>query len=1447
MLKSRRLVFFSIPAALLIAAVIAYYFRPETQRRLVLEYAAPYVEKIELGHIRLTPWSLDLEGADVTYRGGRFHIGRAQARFGLLALLGRTADVRKLNLSHTTIDLIRFVPPPGPQTTFAGVLASLDTGFGLKADLLDLSADVVLSASQVLTLRLHGGGLDRSRAGHFNIDAKLGPPGATEQLAVKGTLDLSERENGSAGALDTHVRVALRPAPEAAPIALKIEAGVMAGEKPPPAPPRAKGEPPRPLPAPETLRLVVSEYDDLGELRVTARVDGIYTGASGSFTGDYHVSANERLLAPAGSTLVLPAIAADIQGRLKATLEPLAIDSKLASTVSVQALERVLGAKPKLPRELKLESTVELALGGGILNVSRFDAGLADDDGRGVLNAALEGPLAIPLADPKAFLAADRKLASIRIAGMPLEWLSPIAPGVTIGGGVLKADLDLRTTRKSTLRLLPAAPATLTDLDIANESGPLLTAGNASFAPKLSVTPAHLWLRLDDFTLKSGGAKILSGLVHLTVPRVASQRRFGITSGAKLEIDPLLALPGVAPHVKGIALPAGLTLAGDLRVNEANGAFVVEALKATLAGRDRPRLAEITAKQKFRIEADSSGGWKNPQGELAAIALEGLKLEWLNPFLKPYAFEGELARADFTLSATAADALTLLPAAPLRIQGLGLRASGEPWLRGLALSLKPELTYSPAAYALSYTDLTLGTPHGTFVLGNGAASAPGPKAEAGARLGARGHLVLRLNALARQPVIAKALPHPLPKTPLVLDLDYAFAQHAAAYEFSTLKIELDADGAAVVRLAGQPGLKVQPVLAPGETYAHYAIGSAKLDIDGLTSDPVSVFLGDALRFTRLDTSLALQSDGALLHATTDKPLAVKALVFADGTPPPFQPLSVDAAGAVTAQGQVLDADLASLSLAFAGRDGEPALQGELAFTLDATHTVPLQKLQAELALSLPQLLAQPAILPGHKLRAGSLATKITVEPSGHIHAETSVRGLAAAEPLAISTVDMPADGRMSPDGKGFEFQMTFAGDGDSGPTKAAIAARYAPQAEGPGLLKLDVTSERFYLNDMLATLASIRPPPPAAAAPAPGAQEAPVAPAVLDETPDARAFWDKLPYAAHVDLHCTRLYYTDYIILRGIQGQLDLFPDRAALKNFAMRFHDSPITFDGTVSFEKGVPDPYGVQLAGKVQDFDLDTFFTELAPGNRPQIAGRFGMEVAAFGRAPNALQFRNRIEFDVRMQSRDGLFRPLPPDSVLLASASGILGILGEGLSYVPTDGFGAGALSRLVNYIQEIDYDTVDIHLRRDESRNVKIEQFAVRSPTIAMTATGGIGYVPGTDILSSPLELTAHLDMVGRGAAILYSMDLLKPERDALGYWKGPEFHVWGTFAKTESNFDEIIQAASSGTVKGAFTRPFAGLIGNIKYRWFGEEIRREAEVPQTERGSAAKVSVPPVKP
>ena len=192
------------------------------------------------------------------------------------------------------------------------------------------------------------------------------------------------------------------------------------------------------------------------------------------------------------------------------------------------------------------------------------------------------------------------------------------------------------------------------------------------------------------------------------------------------------------------------------------------------------------------------------------------------------------------------------------------------------------------------------------------------------------------------------------------------------------------------------------------------------------------------------------------------------------------------------------------------------------------------------------------------------------------------------------------------------------------------------------------------------------------------------------------------------------------------------------------------------------------------------------------------------------------------MKMQSRDGIFRLLNPNDPLVAGSSKFAGAMGESVSYIPTGLFGVGAVARLVNYINAVPYDKIEAHLVRDESRDVQIRKYVVQSPELLLTATGGIDYEEGVDVLDSPLKMDAQLDLRDRGAAIFYDLNLLEDEQDPYGYWSGPAIKFWGSLGQLESNLGDIIDEAGQGAVLGGVTRPISGLIGNIRHRWMDED-------------------------
>lgn len=1422
----RRRVLIPLSLGLVLIVIAAVVFNPGFQRKFLLKELSPHVEQLAVDYILVTPWSAHLRGANVRYRGGHFVVGEARLRYNPIPLLWHVISIRELALAGTSIDLRDFKPEPTPATVFRGVLASLGYGYGVSADRVAIEGQLELPDAREVTLKIGAAALKPNGSGELTIDTLLTLGTSADTVHVTGTLGLTQLERGRftelRAALLTNLALQRLPAPEP----LKLTAVITAANTEPAAAAHEDSSNTPPPPLPETMEITVVSLDTQAKPRATLEVKGVYDGRRGVLDGNYQLALADTLLTPYAGTRPLPDLDEYAHGHVTFNLPELSTALNVESELKVSALVRVLEREAGLPEPLTIKTSAQLEISAPTLDLTSLDTTVTAADTTTVLALKLKDALALDLNAPNAFLAQDRTLLTLDLPGVPLRWLTAFLPGYTITGGALAAAFELTTNAKSTLKLVPTTATTITALNVNQGEVNVLTNASASLKPSLSYSTKYLRGALAELVVKNGETTLASADLSFASPNEFEQQRtFHLQSDGKLDVDAVGALPPLKARQTQYPLPSTLSLSYQGEATAQGSSLRLDKLNARLTQSQRPQLLSATLQQPFTLQLGSEQQ-TNPRGSLLTLGVRDLQLAWLTPFLPAIALEGSVKSADFSLAAGADNDFTLSALAPLVIDGLNVARNGERLLDRLAIRFKPELRYAPNATRLHYAGLSVASGRHTLLQGAGHVQlVPGKTDQT---IAAAGRLEVDLNVLAKQPMISRALRKSPNAPPLRATVVYDLEQQAATTRLAALGVTLAVGSDSKIALTTTPGLTLRSHIGENESLAAHAVGQATLTVTDLSSAALSEFLPDPrLSFSAAEGVLQLSSDGNLLTATSTAPLAIRnlALQTAEGTP--LKPLTLILGGTLRALTDHLEIDLDPFQIVFQDRPDQAAVNGRVALEIDPKQVVKLQKLSAHLQGDLPQLFDQPALLPGHRLRQGTLHSDIEITPAGSIEAVTLLDGLRSDKPLAIESLKLPLSGRLREDGNGFDFTMPVVGSGKSGATDALVTATFAPQPNAPAEFKLNLASERFYLNDILATIAAIRKPVPEVVPAVPGASAPPVATPV-DETPDKHAFWALLPYHAAISFSCKQMFYTDYLVFNDIAGNIAVNPQQLALTGFNAHFHDSPITLDGDLRFDGNPAAPYDLTLKGRVEDFDLNKFFTELVPGEKPRVEGLFGVKIRAFGRAPNPGQFRNRIGLDLVMNSRDGVFRPLPPDSSLLIGTTPVLELIGETLSYVPTGGFGAGAVTRLVNYIANIDYDLVYIHLIRDETRNLRIKHFLARSPTIRMTATGGVDYVPGKDILDSPLSLDARMNMLGKGAAILYSMDLLRPERDARGYWRGPEFKIWGTPAAAQSNLAEIVKQAGDGTVKGGITRPLSGLIGNLRYRWFAKKIKKEEQ-------------------
>lgn len=1412
--------------AVIVIALTATAFHPAFQRKMLLRYVGPLVDSLAIEHVHLTPWSLDLKGVAISYSGGHFQLEEGGFEFCLSSLLTRTIALKTVTVRNVVADLENFQPPPSETTEtgpFPGVLALFDNGFSYKLDRLLMRGKVLLPEQRSVIASIGGGGIRANASGAIDLDIRLDTGREQDHLDVKGKITFDQLAHGDFNAIATSLNLqaalAALPDPERVDLRLRISPASPDADRGPPEDPTSEDGEPRV--DPEAVRLTVSLKDAEGMNRSAVDLDGIYDGHTGLFDGGYRLTATERLIRPYLKEQRLPPLEELLTGDIDFDTEALTGVMTFISRLRADDLRKAY-ENEGLPERLLLKNDLRLSLlPSNELRLETLDSGVFDAAEKQALASKLPAELKIPLDDIETFLHQENSLLEIELPEIPMAWFDLFLPDHAITAGVLKAAFEVSSDANSAIHIRPTKKLEILGLTIKEGAKALVEDFNISSLPKIDYTQDKLSLTLDEITVKARDALLASADIDAAVDLAEEEQgNVAVKANAVLQVRQIMDTLAI-DRTSDKQLPASVTIGGQAAVSQRGDTLQVKKLVASVTPNNQEKLIELKLLKPLAVQT-TDGGQKlvNPTGDLAKISIHDFRLGWLSAFLPGTTLSGTLSGTDFALSTADKGAVVLTPRSPLQMKSVSLAQEGQTVVRDLDLSVRPQIRYAAEETQASYQDLSVTSRGAKLVSATGKLTASN-KGDSG--IAAEGRINIDLQKVIEQPGITRALKAAL-ESPVYLDADYALGHTKAGLSIDRLAARLlYADSVPRVALTSDSDLRLRTAGAAGRGALGHTSGRVRIDVARLSPEPFAGILrAHGLSFTEASGKAVLISDDAGLSVDTIEPFVVKGVALDSAGKKLLNPFTLKAATETHIRDAKVHVKLNELGVTF-DRDGLQAIGLKIDATLGQDQDAKLESLSADLVVSLPQLLNQPAALPGHRLTNGELRSELTLSPSGKIKSLTRIGDLRGEKELALQGVDVSIDGQLDSEG-GLALTMPMRMKGRSGDTEITVKADYGAREQHGRVLQAVVDSEVLYLNDILSTLDAIAIAKEAdpAQEEAGAAKESNRSSIAASKQADRQAFWDHSPFASSIALDIDRLFYTDYLQINEIKGRFHLSPERLALDKFAARFHESPLTLHGAMDFHAAEKAPYDLKFAAVTKQFNLAQFLKELIPeATTPRAEGLFDVNIDAYGRSANLIQYRNDLFFDIKLQSRDGVFRPLKPDSVLIAGSSNFAGAVGEGLSYVPTGLFGVGAVARLVNYIKEIHYDRIDIHVVRGESRDIAIKRYVVQSPQILLTAKGGIDYREGKDIMESPLNGTARLNMRDKGAAILYSLDLLQAEKDRYGYWKGPEVKVWGTPFKSESNLEEIITTAGKGTVLGGVTRPISGLLGNIKHYWFDE--------------------------
>ena len=985
---------FYLPAslALILGVVSAVVFHPAFQKKMLLDHVGPLVDSLEIGYIHFTPWSLDLKNVSLGYRGGHFSVGEGTLRYCLSSLLLMNLDIKTLTLRNVSIDLEKFSAPETAEKEsggpFPGVLASLEHGLGYTLQEVMIDAAVRLPDKRALTARISGGGIKPKASGAITVALRFDTGNKDDHIDVDGRVGLNQLARGRFAAVETAlaIQAALEKLPETERVNLNLTitpAQAAAGREEVPRPAEDDGKPHY---TPESLHFALRLPDSEGGIRSALDLEGVYDGNTGGVDGGYRVTANERLVQPYIKD-VIPPSAEVLTGEYRLNSATLTGDMTVTSDLRVKEIREV-HADSSLPDMLQLRNNFRMSLLPGMqLRVETLDTAVSDDADNKPLASRLPGDLHIPMDDFAAFLHQENTLLEFELPGVPLVWFNVFLPDYEITDGVLKAAFEVTTDAGGALHIKPVKPLKVTGLTVRQQDKALIEGVNLSVLPSVNYRGDALGVSLKKLVVDAGGGALATAGLEAAIP-LSGGGDITAKAGADLELHRLLDMLAIKPTGR-TTLPRHLGLETQVALRQKPGQLTVNTLDAGLSLENRTSLVKLHLLQPLVIRTAPAGRkLGNSPGALATLTLGDIDLNWFSAFVPDATLKGRLSRADLTLAADAEGAATITSGKPVALRHVTVATREGPLLDDFGVSLRPVVRIAPAGTRIDYQDLGVTSHRTRLVSGAGRITLPA----AGKPFVTDGHLNVDVQALAQQPLIARALQADI-DAPVRLEADYRLSRDDDAIDIDRLSAGLFyTDPEPRISLRADSKLRVRTRLGGRQSELRRTTGKVTLALAHLTPEPfANILKAKGLAFSEANGMAVLTSNGRSLTVDTIEPLKIAGLAVKNPGGAVLNPFTLVVDSETTLQGDTVQAKLDELSVAFARDKGAHALDAHADLTLKgAGDAVSLETLNADLSASLPSVLDQPAILPGHTLTAGKLTASAHKDANGKLSATTRI-------------------------------------------------------------------------------------------------------------------------------------------------------------------------------------------------------------------------------------------------------------------------------------------------------------------------------------------------------------------------------------------------------------------------------------------------------------------------
>ena len=436
------------------------------------------------------------------------------------------------------------------------------------------------------------------------------------------------------------------------------------------------------------------------------------------------------------------------------------------------------------------------------------------------------------------------------------------------------------------------------------------------------------------------------------------------------------------------------------------------------------------------------------------------------------------------------------------------------------------------------------------------------------------------------------------------------------------------------------------------------------------------------------------------------------------------------------------------------------------------------KLTGALDLDLPGMLAQPLVNAAGRLQSGlfRVSGSASLGEVQQVAVDLQATRLVDSAGGALPDVAVEIRGDRAANGA-LTVRIPVRLEASGRVSDVVLAGQLAPESAG---WRVDgqITGARVFVADARILAA------PWAAAPA--------SPASAPGSKSPAPAWAGL--SGKVALALGEVVYSPELIAREISGTVALDQMGVVLETLkAILATGGRVEASGKLSYSSTTA-ATAYALEGNVTALELDSgpALKAFLPSSGPSaIEGRFDLRSRVSGGAASLGDLAGQLQGDLRMVSRGGVIRPLPPSYLSAVTTAreqlqrrgeqaGTLGALAGALGARLPSSLGGVAsktqqlttrladLETVLRLFGEIRFDQLTLDVGVSPNQSASLRDLTITSPELRFVGQGSLLAAPGQPFWRRPLSVSMTGGARGRSADALRRVNLLGNTIDTLGY-------------------------------------------------------------------------------